>query len=52
MGGAEGGSELGRRDGICPTWVVGWWVIKSTLGKAVRYLLNEYMALVGYLRDG
>lgn len=25
---------------------------KSTLGKAVRYLLNEYMALVGYLRDG
>jgi transposase len=25
---------------------------KSTPGKAVRYLLNEYMALVGYLRDG
>ena len=25
---------------------------KSTLGKAVRYLLNEYTALVGYLRDG
>jgi transposase len=25
---------------------------KSTLGKAARYLLNEYMALVGYLRDG
>ena len=25
---------------------------KSTLGNAVRYLLNEYMALVGYLRDG
>jgi transposase len=25
---------------------------QSTLGKAVRYLLNEYMALVGYLRDG
>jgi transposase len=25
---------------------------ESTLGKAVRYLLNEYTALVGYLRDG
>ena len=25
---------------------------KSTLGKAVRYLLNEYTALVAYLRDG
>ena len=25
---------------------------KSTLGQAVRYLLNEYTALVGYLRDG
>ena len=25
---------------------------KSSLGKAVRYLLNEYTALVGYLRDG
>ena len=25
---------------------------QSTLGKAVRYLLNEYMALIGYLRDG
>ena len=25
---------------------------KSTLGKAVRYLLNEYTAMVGYLRDG
>jgi transposase len=25
---------------------------KSTLGKAVRYLLSEYTALVGYLRDG
>jgi transposase len=25
---------------------------QSTLGKAARYLLNEYMALVGYLRDG
>ena len=25
---------------------------KSTLGKAVRYLLNEYTALLGYLRDG
>jgi transposase len=25
---------------------------QSTLGKAVRYFLNEYMALVGYLRDG
>jgi transposase len=25
---------------------------KSTLGKAARYLLNEYTALVGYLRDG
>ena len=25
---------------------------KSTLGKAVRYLLHEYTALVGYLRDG
>ena len=25
---------------------------KSTLGNAVRYLLNEYTALVGYLRDG
>jgi transposase len=25
---------------------------QSTLGKAVRYLLNEYTALVGYLRDG
>ena len=24
----------------------------STLGKAVRYLLNEYTALVGYLRNG
>jgi hypothetical protein len=24
----------------------------STLGKAVRYFLNEYTALVGYLRDG
>jgi len=25
---------------------------QSTLGKAVRYLLNEFTALVGYLRDG
>ena len=25
---------------------------QSTLGKAVRYLLNEYTALIGYLRDG
>jgi transposase len=25
---------------------------KSTLGNAARYLLNEYTALVGYLRDG
>jgi transposase len=25
---------------------------KSTLGNAVRYFLNEYTALVGYLRDG
>jgi transposase len=25
---------------------------QSTLGKAVRYLLNEYTALVGYLRGG
>jgi transposase len=25
---------------------------QSSLGKAVRYLLNEYTALVGYLRDG
>ena len=25
---------------------------QSTLGKAVRYLLNEYTPLVGYLRDG
>src|ERR1044071_416728 len=25
---------------------------QSTLGKAVRYFLNEYTALVGYLRDG
>lgn len=25
---------------------------QSTLGKAVRYLVNEYTALVGYLRDG
>ncbi len=25
---------------------------KSTLGKAVRYFLNDYTALVGYLRDG
>lgn len=25
---------------------------KSTLSKAVPYLLNEYTALVGYLRDG
>jgi transposase len=25
---------------------------QSTLGKAVNYLLNEYTALVGYLRDG
>ena len=25
---------------------------KSTLGNVVRYLLNEYTALVGYLRDG
>jgi transposase len=25
---------------------------KSTLGKAVRYFLNEYTAMVGYLRDG
>ena len=25
---------------------------KSTLGKAVNYFLNEYPALVGYLRDG
>jgi transposase len=25
---------------------------KSTLGNAIRYLLNEYTALVGYLRDG
>jgi len=27
-------------------------LLKSTLGKAVRYLLHEYTALVGYLRDG
>jgi transposase len=25
---------------------------KSTLGNAVRYFLNEYTAMVGYLRDG
>jgi transposase len=25
---------------------------QSTLGKAARYLVNEYTALVGYLRDG
>jgi transposase len=25
---------------------------QSTMGKAVRYFLNEYTALVGYLRDG
>jgi len=25
---------------------------QSSLGKAVRYFLNEYSALVGYLRDG
>jgi hypothetical protein len=25
---------------------------QSTLGKAVRHLLNEYTALIGYLRDG
>jgi transposase len=25
---------------------------KSTLGNAARYLLNEYTALIGYLRDG
>ena len=25
---------------------------KSTLGKAVNYFLNEYDALVGYLKDG
>ena len=25
---------------------------KSTLGKAVRYFLNDYDALTGYLRDG
>lgn len=25
---------------------------QSTLGKAVRYLINEYTALVGYLRNG
>ena len=25
---------------------------KSTLGKAARYFLNEYTAMVGYLRDG
>jgi transposase len=25
---------------------------QSTLGKAVRYLISEYTALVGYLRDG
>src|SRR5205085_7610423 len=25
---------------------------KSTLGKAVNYFLNEYDALIGYLRDG
>jgi transposase len=25
---------------------------KSSLGKAVRYFLNEYTAMVGYLRDG
>jgi len=25
---------------------------QSTLGKAVRYLLNEYTALIGYLQDG
>jgi transposase len=25
---------------------------QSTLGKAVRYFLNEYTAMVGYLRDG
>ena len=25
---------------------------KSSLGKAVNYFLNEYTALVGYLRDG
>lgn len=25
---------------------------QSTMGKAVRYFLNEYTALIGYLRDG
>jgi transposase len=25
---------------------------RSTIGKAVKYFLNEYTALVGYLRDG
>ena len=25
---------------------------KSTLGKAVNYFINEYEALMGYLRDG
>lgn len=25
---------------------------KSTLGKAVNYFLNEYHALIGYLKDG
>ena len=25
---------------------------KSTLGKAVNYFINEYQALLGYLRDG
>jgi hypothetical protein len=25
---------------------------KSTLGKALNYFLNEYTAMVGYLRDG
>ena len=40
---AAGRSDPGRPAASCP---------KSTLGKAVRYLLNEYTALVGYLRDG
>ncbi len=26
--------------------------VKSTLGKAVNYFLNDYTALVSYLRDG
>jgi transposase len=35
--------EIQRRRGFLP---------QSTIGKAVKYLLNEYTALVGYLRDG